>query len=81
MVNFIKRYKERKAKEIEEQIALKKANEDAAKLRISKCKDFMLSKPCPINDNNNCFDECVHFCEGDIFYMSSFYGVKGGSGS
>jgi len=74
MFNFIKKYKERKAKEAEERLASNKANEDVAKLRISKCKELMLSKPCPINDNKKCFDECAHFCEGDIFYMPLFYG-------
>ena len=73
MFNFVKRYKERKAKEAEERLALKKANEDVAKLRINKSKELMLSKPCPINNNEKCFDECVHFYEGYIFYMPSFY--------
>jgi hypothetical protein len=75
--DFIKKYKERKSKEtkeqLEEQLASIKANEDAAKLRISEYKKSILSKPYPINDNRECCDKCVHFQEGYVSYMPSFY--------
>jgi len=73
MFNFIKKYKERKKKEQDERKKNYDDQRGLAGIKIRKYKELMLSKPCPINQNEKCFDGCVHFCEGNFYYMPPFY--------
>lgn len=72
MFGFIKRYRAKKEQErkiADERQGLQKKQ---AENEIETFKANMLSKYCPINNQEKCFIDCVHFVDGNVFYLNSF---------
>ena len=61
-------YKKRKASEKLAAQEWYKTEETLAEHDILTAKNAMIQKPCPVRGMEFCFDNCVHFQEGCIFY-------------
>lgn len=58
-------WKKKKPVNGERAAKLKKQKEEA-ELMLSRANGKMFSKKCPINDNKNCNDSCMHLMRGRV---------------
>lgn len=65
MFNFFKKPKKEKEKSYFKQDPSEFMNKKAiAEKEVFELNSKMFSKQCPLNNNKNCFAECVHFSPG-----------------
>lgn len=72
-IELIRAYQARKLAEKDHYRMLINSNKVIAEQKVFDRKKLMFSKPCPINNNEKCFNECVHFCDGYVYYQSPLY--------
>ena len=72
MIGWITSFKERKEAKKREMAERRAAQKEAAEQKVMLRKADMLKRPCPINKNDKCSENCVHFREGSVLYMPSF---------
>jgi hypothetical protein len=69
MFGFMEWKKEQKQKALGYRKELSALKRELAEKKIGDARRVMLSKQCPINRNELCFDRCVHFSDG---YVSEY---------
>lgn len=78
MFNFFKKRRENREAAVAERKKRIEAARSEAEKSIDSVTEEMLKKPCPVNNREMCFEGCVHFKRGHVFYMGSFLGDSDG---
>lgn len=74
--NLIEIYKQKKLKQKKEIEDKYEKDKEQSENNLEEYTKKMVSKPCPINSNQNCFIDCIHFENGHFFYAGE--GIFGG---
>jgi len=76
-MKLFQKFKERKAKEIQERKSRLEQSEKLAEWDLNLVTTRMLSSPCAVNGMNLCDYECVHYKKGYVAYFPPFMRNKG----
>ena len=76
MFHFFKNRREKKELASVERKERIEKNKAAAQGKIEAATLKMFGKPCPVNSNDVCFPECVHFKRGGVYYMPPWPGCE-----
>ena len=71
ITDYLKRRRERESEEVKNQRAADLKIRKELLADIATIEKNLISRKCPLNNNDNCFKECVHFFSGRI--VSGFF--------
>lgn len=69
MFQFFKKQKEKEELAIADRKKRINKSKEIAIENLDSAIAEMFKKPCPINNNDRCFAECIHFKRWSVFYM------------